>query len=182
MMVDFVRLCPKCSHVNPEYENLCAACQQFIGMQPSVLRPEEGGEEMSRIDAVVEKPIISQSTDVQSMAVATPMHSFYLEVGGVSLTVFDRSIVGQEYVENNATTIQVPAQIDGSRYIHRQHCSFHYRDHRWYVCPLDQRQFKQAFSNPTWINQTELTVGKEEPLRNGDILRLSGVQLHVIIP
>ena len=43
-MPTFIKVCPKCGHHNPEYENACVVCTYFIGMETPVPAPAGGDE------------------------------------------------------------------------------------------------------------------------------------------
>ncbi len=191
-MPEFVKICPRCGRANPEYENLCADCQQFIGMEPAVPRPTDGGQrgaEPDSVDATAGRPPpeaplqTAQPTEPQGLpqAPAAPP-TFYLSLNGEdrTFTLQDGSVMGQAYPGSPAT-VQIPAGVNGVEYVHRQHCRFEYRDARWRVQPLDQAPFNQTFTNPTRVNRHLVPPGTWHLLADGDELRLSGVSFHIKI-
>lgn len=181
-MTEFVRICPRCSHINPEYENLCAECQQFIGMEPSVPRPATVAKEIPpAAEPVAEKPAVRTTTTMVAEAKRDTPASFYLSTGSLTLTIHDGAVIGQQH-PGNRSAVQIPSDTVGCRYIHRQHCSFHYHDNAWHVQAIDQQIFGQSFTNPSWLNEERLVVSQQYRLQRGDILRLSAVTLTVDIP
>ncbi len=186
-MVEFVKICPKCGDINPEYENLCAKCRQFIGMESSVPKPQKRQQE-SDVTSPVET--LPKATDekgrrnpdpVESEAMVTGA-SIYLQPvsGGEILTIVDGSVLGQSHVPSEAS-VQIPAEVDGVAYVHRQHCSFQMIDGNWIVTPIDQKPLGQKFNNPTLVNQQAVTMGESHLLQDGDELQLSGVIMRVKI-
>jgi len=174
-VADFVRICPKCQHLNPEYENLCLQCQQFIAMEPSVKRPPEEAE------PAVAQPQGNAANTPDSINIEAPRPVFYLQLGEKTLTVFDQTVLGQQHAENSAE-LQLDSSHAGYRYLHRQHCSFHYRDGTWYVQAINQQGFGQAFNNPTMVNKTTVSPTTEHPIHHGDRLHLAAMEFLVHIP
>ena len=184
----FVKICPKCGRSNPEYENLCTGCQQFIGMEPAVPKPVETDRAETAPPAArraVEPPQAApqQSAPTQQPGENPAVPTCYLSVIGAGqiFTLHDGTVLGQAHQTSQAT-VQIPAEIQGVEYVHRQHCRFEYRDSRWRVQAIDQSGFDQAFTNPTKVNQHLVSPGAWHPLQDGDELRLSGVgyQIKVI--
>jgi len=171
---EFVKICPKCGEINPEYENLCRGCQLFIGMEPSVVRPAEAPEATGQGAGDGE-----QAGDAQRAA-ALPRCRVILAEAGLQLPVSDRALLGQAYPGSPAG-MQLPADVPGVAYVHRQHCRFVLQDSQWYLEAVDQAPLGQSFTNPTWINGVELAAGGRRALADGDELRLSGVRLRVVI-
>ena len=190
-MPQFVKICPKCGRSNPEYENLCADCQQFIGMEPAVPKPAESGQTRAEPDPVDSAAPPRPEAPAQTAPVTEPEErpqapapspAFYLSLNGEGqvFTLQDGSVMGQAHSTSQAT-VQIPTGVDGVEYVHRQHCRFEYRDARWRVQPLEQAPFNQTFTNPTRVNQHLVRPGSWHPLNDGDELRLSGVSFHVKI-
>ncbi len=188
-MPQFVKICPKCGRANPEYENLCGECQQFIGMEPAVPKPAAPPPTASEpADAAAQpNPVAAPETapatrpeEPPQAPKAPPACYLSLNGSGQVFTLQDGSVLGQAHASSHAT-VQIPAEIDGVEYVHRQHCRFAYRDGRWRVQALDQTPFNQDFTNPTRVNQHLVTPGSWHPLGDGDELRLSGVSFQVKI-
>ena len=191
-MPQFVKICPKSGRTNPEYENLCAGCQQFIGMEPAVPKPAETGQAKTEPDPVESAAAEPQSDALQQTAPASAPDEHpaspkapptcYISVHGTGqvFTLHDGTVLGQAHATSQAT-VQIPAGIDGVECVHRQHCRFEYRDSRWHVQALDQTGFNQDFTNPTRVNQHLIRPGTWHPLDDGDELRLSGVGFQVKI-
>ncbi len=180
-MTEFVRICPRCGHTNPEYENLCAKCQQFIGMEPSVPRTAEKEVPMPTEDVAASVPAhadIKTATITETPETTPP--AFYLTLGDSIFTIHDGAVIGQQHASNRSA-VQIPPDIEGCRYVHRQHCSFHFQDGEWYVQAIDQQMFGQSFTNPVWLNEQQLSVATHHRLQHGDILRLSAIALTVDI-
>jgi hypothetical protein len=173
-MAEFVRVCPKCKHINPEYENLCLACGQFIGMETARPKPAAPASK---------PPSPAPTAPPQATRRFTPgSESFYLEAvdGGQVFTVQNGWIMGQAHADSPAR-IQLSAEFKGSEYLHRQHCRFDCRDGQWQVTALDQKAFGRDFTNPTFVNQRPVAPNTRHPLKNGDKLTLSGVVFLVKI-
>jgi hypothetical protein len=190
-MPQFVKICPKCGRSNPEYENICTDCQQFIGMEPAVPKPAEsrqtGAEPNPGDSAAPPRPEAPAQTapvtePEERPQAPAPAPAFYLSLNGEGqvFTLQDGSVMGQAHSTSQAT-VQIPTGVDGVGYVHRQHCRFEYRDARWRVQPLEQAPFNQTFTNPTRVNQHLVGPGSWHPLDDGDELRLSGVSFHVKI-
>ena len=147
-MPQFVKICPRCGRANPEYENLCADCRQFIGMEPAVPRPTDAGPsgaERDSVDATASQhppapPLqATPGSERQGLPEApVPPPTFYLSLNGEGriFTLQDGSVLGQAHPGSPAT-VQIPTGVTGVEYVHRQHCRFEYRDARWSVQPLD---------------------------------------------
>jgi len=178
-MTDFVRICPKCGHSNPEYENACSACNQFIGMEAAVPR-----------SASTEPPIAEEKTTEEKIPPAEPVSptlrfpsqelAFYLEHQGSGqvFTIKPGWLVGQAHPSNEAE-IQIPQEIEGSEFILRRHCRFDYTEGCWTVTALAQTRYGQDFTNPSFLNERALPSDQPQALHNGDILRLSGVSFSI---
>jgi hypothetical protein len=175
-LTEFVRICPKCHALNPEYENLCQQCQQFIAMEPSVKRPQQ-----ERVKTVAQPPNSSSKQPDDSIDIEPPRPVCYLQLGGKTLTVFDQSVLGQQHPDSNIE-LQLDSNHAGYRYLHRQHCSFHYRDGTWYVQAINQQLFGQAFNNPTMVNKDPVAPATEHAIHHGDHLHLAAIELMVHIP
>lgn len=191
-MPQFVKICPKCGRSSPEYENLCAGCQQFIGMEPAVPAPAETAQaktEPDPVDSATTEPppdaprqTAPTAQPEERPAAPKPQPTCYLSLlgGGQVFTLHDGTVMGQAH-ETSHATVRIPAGIDGVEYVHRQHCRFEYRNARWRVQALDQTGFNQDFTNPTRVNQHLVLPGSWHPLKDGDELRLSGVGFQVKI-
>lgn len=174
-MAEFVRICPKCGTENPEYEAVCTSCDQFIGMEsavpaPASPKPETGG---APPEAQTHVPPATQ----RYVPVAD---SFFLQLpdGVALLTVRSGAVLGQAHPSSDAD-LQLPAEVEGSGFVHRRHCRFELRDGRWRVTAIDQSTAGSPFTNPTFVNQHRVSAGAARELSDGDELRLSGVTLIV---
>ena len=107
-----------------------------------------------------------------------PIPTMFLEAGSASGQVFEVRegyVVGQAHPTSMAQ-IQL-TDFPGVTYVHRNHCSFTFKDRKWNVTAIEQ----QAYTNPTFLNQQRLAPGETRPLRNGDRLTLSGLTLTIRI-
>lgn len=186
-MAEFVRICPKCKQVNAEYENVCSACSQFIGMEATVIAPVEKNEEA---DVAETSAAINSAKDSGKAAHATlgptqryiPASSFfYLEVKGLSkvYTVHTGSVIGQAHESSRAQVQISPQEVQGADFIHRSHLRCECVHDKWSVICLDQNEFGREFTNPSFINQQRLPPGERHIIQNGDSLALAGVVFNV---
>ena len=175
-MADFVRICPKCGRANPEYENLCVACDQFIGMENAIPAPVPRSAEPK--DDGKAGP---ETSNPQATRRYTPVaESFFLRLHGpdLLLTVRSGSVLGQAHASSDAD-LQIREAVEGCRFVHRRHCRFRREAERWTVTALDQSAFGSEFTNPTFVNQHRLAPGADHALQDGDQLRLSGLTFVV---
>ncbi len=175
-MAEFVRICPKCGMVNPEYENLCTACDQFIGMEGAVPVPRETAPPEPEPEPGGPQPARDQAT----RRYVPEAESFFLQLqdGDLLLTATAGSELGQSHASSDAG-LQIPDTVAGSRYLHRRHCRFEWVKGQWLVTAIDQSASGSEFTNPTFVNQHRLAPGDSHPLSDGDQLRLSGVTFSV---
>ncbi len=180
-MTEFVKICPQCRRVNPEYENICVQCQQFIGMEPAIPKPLEKVKE--KLEGKVKEKAPNQVTEekiipeiIEKEVKKTEDSGLYLKVVSNEqlLTIHHNDIIGQSH-QSSSAQVQIPIEIEGVEYIHRQHCRFSKEKQQWFVQALEQTQFQQSFTNPTWQNQKLLTPGKKYTINNGDELQFSAV-------
>jgi len=177
-MTDFVKICPRCGTPNPEYENLCSECGQFVGMEPSVPRPAEAP---TPPPAPPEEPP-SPPPRPTPAATSVEVGSCWLEplFGGEILTVRSGAVLGQAH-ESNDAELQIPATVDGSAYLHRRHCRLDREGDGWYLTAIDQAAFGRDFTNPTRVNEETLAPGERRQVGDGDELRLSDLRFRVKI-
>lgn len=193
-MIDFVRICPRFGHANPEDALECATCGEFLGMENPVPAPSGGIEGPSHPEAgtsgepVEERDSHSRSGNGQMSLPSEgaerpgPGPAFYLEVPGSNLiyTVRDGAVVGQAHPTSTAE-VQL-SDLSDVNYVHRRHCRFDFCDARWQCTPLDQRRFGRDFTNPTFLNGQRLDLDQPSIVTNGDRLTLSSFDLTVRIP
>jgi len=184
-MSAFIKICPKCGHHNPEYENACTLCTDFIGMETPIPAPPSASEPQPGGDGVVEHQSADQaqaSTEAAPQAaVAQPQPTLYLQVLGSEqiFEVRDGWVVGQAHASSTAD-LQL-RDLPGVHYLHRNHCRFSCLNGDWQITPTDQRQFGRDFTNPTAVNQATLTAGEAHGIKNGDQLSLANLKLVVRI-
>jgi len=166
-MTEFVKICPRCGRFNPEYENLCGGCGQFIAMEPSLPRPPEPAAAPQPIP----EPATAPAPRDQGLRL-TPI------AGGVPLSIQPQAVLGQDHPSGDAT-VRLPLTLEGAAYVHRRHCRFHREGGQWLVEAIDQAGQGSAFTNPTRVNGQEVLPGQRRALQAGDELRLSGVVLRV---
>ncbi|MEA2080562.1 MAG: FHA domain-containing protein [Pseudomonadota bacterium] len=184
-MSTYIKVCPKCGHHNPEYENACAACPCFIGMETPVPAPSSASEPAHTSAGVLEH----QSADQAPSTTVTPpqtapaqlQSTLYLQVLGSDriFEVRDGWTVGQSHASSTAE-LQL-RDLPGIRYLHRNHCRFSCVNGDWQITPTDQRQFGRDFTNPTAANHTTLTPGEAHSIKNGDQLSLANLKVVVRI-
>jgi len=198
-MADFVKICPKCGHTNPEYENACTVCTYFIGMETPVAASAAAVKTASshaEENAGSDKPPAAEIPTCQEQnaanavpheAAAAPVRRFaarpslYLQASGSEqvFEVRDGWVVGQAHPTSTAQ-LQL-RDLPSIAYVHRQHCQFTLREATWYITAIDQTPRGRDFTNPTLVNQTKLAPGETHALHNGDQLSLAGVKLVVRI-
>lgn len=89
-----------------------------------------------------------------------------LESTGTIFRIRENTIVGRE-----DTTIDI--DLDGyplSKYVSHRHAQICLINDTYYIEDLGS-------SNHTWVNQIKLAQGQNEPLKDGDIIRLAKVEL-----
>jgi hypothetical protein len=120
------------------------------------------------------------SNVAQVPAEAAASETFYLEhvTSDQIFTIRQGVVMGQAH-ETSHAEVQIPAELDGSEYLHRRHCRFDRQQDKWFVVPLDQSGSDQEFVNPTYVNKRQVTPGEHQVLNDGDILRLAGVSFYV---
>lgn len=179
-MADFVKICPQCGQVNPEYQNICSQCQQFIAMEPSIPRPKAPATSPPQtVPAVAPPPSPVAQKPAQKPKKPIVLYLEMLPNGQVH-TIYPGNIVGQAHPTSTAQ-VQLSPELPGVPYIHRQHLRFDYQQEKWWVTPLDQSLFQQVFTNPTTVNQQFIPPGQTHPLHPQDELQLSGVRFRIRI-
>ncbi len=186
-MTTFVKVCPKCGQHNPEYENACSICTNFIGMETPIpesqLQREAVTPEPKIIPTHTESPTAVASPAAQTVdtGVASPAKILYIQVLNTD-QIFEIQhglTMGQAHHSSDAG-LQL-RDVAGIEYVHRNHCTFTYDDGAWQVTPIDQRQYGRDFTNLTKVNQTTLQPGQPHALKNGDQLSLAYAKFVVRI-
>lgn len=182
-MSQFVRICPRCHTQNPEYEHVCTSCGQFIAMESPVIveeKAEQNSSSESNPSTVSSRPI-AEDAATQRFVLPPAVPAIYLELQAADNPIFTVKsgwFLGQAHPESKAE-IQIDTKIEGSEFVHRRHCRFLYKDKHWYVQALDQKRYQGQFTNPTKINDKALAADKARQIKEGDILRLSGLSFQV---
>jgi len=185
-MTEFVKVCPKCKHGNPEYLNVCEKCQQFIGMEVPVAKntiPEvvknKASEEQQKAPAPPQQSIADDTTNSSPLE-KTSQPFMYLELAdnGQLLTIKSGDVLGQDHPTGIAE-VKIPKHIQGVEFVHRQHCQFYFEEDKWYLQALDQTRFQHEFTNPTLLNRTALKTEARQQLSHGDVLHLSSLKFNV---
>jgi hypothetical protein len=132
-------------------------------------KPAEQVQAKAPEPAATAEPVTSRLMEVR--------HRLYLEVqpSGQCYEISNGDVMGQAHPSNTAK-VQLE-NVPGINYVHRSHCSFEYRDERWFVTAIAQ----PSYTNPTFVNQQRLGPSQSAPLSNGDRLLLANVALHVRI-
>lgn len=132
----------------------------------------------------------TSSTDSRPLPENAPTQRFitepstpaiYLELQSPDRPVFTVKsgwFMGQAHPESKAE-IQLSTDIEGSEFVHRRHCRFVYKDDKWYVQALNQKRYHGEFTNPTKVNNREVAADKARLIKDGDVLRLSGLYFQV---
>ncbi len=183
-MAERVRICPRCGRTNPEYENVCTGCDQFIGMEPATAAPPTPAADPEPDPKPAARQAAAEAPPAQATRRWQPRsEGLYLRLAdtGLTLTAGPGDVLGQAHPASDAA-LQVPSTVDGSAYLHRRHCRFLQEQGRWLVLALDQAEFGSDFTNPTFVNGQRLAPGERRPLADRDQLRLSGLTFELRIP
>ena len=184
-MSTFIKICPKCGQHNPEYENVCTVCTDFIGMETPIPAPSPASEQALTSAGVLEHQSADQSRLISATASqAAPAQlqpTLYLQVLGSKqiFEVHDGWTVGQSHASSTAD-LQL-RDLPGINYLHRNHCRFSCLNGDWQVTPIDQRQLGRDFTNPTAVNHATLPPGEAHSIKNGDQLSLANLKVVVRI-
>lgn len=186
-MLEYVKICPKCGHENPEDEaGTCKAqgCDQFLGMVEPVPRPNIIQETLSPYpESPEDRPNVTEhfkDGSQESVRVTNrfkAVSALYLDLPGTEQIYPIQSgfVLGQAHPTSTAD-IQLVG-IQGVNFIHRRHCSFDYTGDCWNVTTIPQEEF----TNPTLVNHIKLQPGQKYPIRNGDRLTLCNITFNVRI-
>ncbi len=174
----FVKVCPKCTHTNPEYLSQCERCQLLIAHVAAI--PESGGEiadeahvtKDSDIATVRQESIDSTELELKSKNELMSAH-FYLAMTKHKeiYTIYHESFLG---LEN-----PIPNEILGAEYCHQKHCQFILKGKCWFVVAVSQETFGGDFTNPSYLNQKRLPLDTPYPIVNGDNLSLCDIAFKV---
>ncbi len=184
-MSTFIKICPKCGQHNPEYENVCTVCTDFIGMETPIPAPSPASEPALTSAGVLEHQSADQSRLISATASqAAPAQlqpTLYLQLLGSKqiFEVHDGWTVGQSHASSTAD-LQL-RDLPGINYLHRNHCRFSCLNGDWQVTPIDQRQLGRDFTNPTAVNHATLPPGEAYSIKNGDQLSLANLKVVVRI-
>jgi hypothetical protein len=182
----FIKVCPKCGHHNPEYENACAVCTDFIGMETPIPAPSSASQPQPASAGELEDDqsigqLQTGTVTAPQTARAQMQPTLYLQVLGSEqiFEVRDGWTVGQSHTSSTAD-LQL-RDLPGINYLHRNHCRFSCLNGDWQVTPIDQRQFGRDFTNPTAVNHAILPPGEAHSIKNGDQLSLANLKVVVRI-
>lgn len=182
-MTQYVKDCPKCTHVNSEDAFICEVCREFLG----AIQPREVAIDPPPVEPVDDPTISHSSNSSETLQVTRPQGGnalLYLEMSdtGDCYRVEPGNLVGQEYPGNPAQVqIKPLPNSDRIRMIHRRHCRFDFETGRWWLTPVDQGTFGSNFTNTTELNNRRLPAEQRYPMNNGDRLALAGVVFTVRI-
>lgn len=186
-MSGYIKVCPRCGHRNDELASMCERDGEFLGMVPAIPRASAGPMPTDTAPGTAPgpEPILSDEEQAAQGAhsvilapgAAVPAKALYLDVesAGQCFPVRDGWSIGQSHPSGTAE-IQL-ADMPGTQYVHRRHCTFDFIENQWRVRPLPQPDY----TNPTFLNDRKLAVGQVFPLHNGDTLRLAGISVRVRI-
>ena len=112
-MTDFVKVCPKCKHPNPEYLNVCEQCQQFIAMEvPSAKTSsvekssvEKSSVENASLEASFEPPSRVKNSTQSNKKTAPAITTETTETNSIAATKLSKVAKNQSlvYLEIAAT-------------------------------------------------------------------------------
>lgn len=200
-MIRYVKICPKCGHVNEEDAVACANCPEFFDRLGAVPLPEPGSAPVVVTTEMSVRPVVADAgpgvTNASAESAVPPGSTAPVPVtqrmngqgvlllrsqaGKQSFSVRSGLVVGQAHPSRPAD-VQIGG-VPGSNCIHRQHCIFHCREGRWFVKPIDQRVFgkRDGETHPTALNGALVPPGTEREVRDGDLVTLAGVNFTVNI-
>ncbi|CAK0761492.1 putative FHA domain-containing protein [Gammaproteobacteria bacterium] len=172
-MTLYVKACPRCSQVNPEYQSLCEVCGYFIGLESAQPDP-------AAVQSGV--PSSTDTSDTPLDASSSTTAGLYLEIEEPAplMRIESGWVLGQAHVSSQAQ-VQLPAHLAGCRYVHRRHVRFDYLAPAWFVTAIDQRPFGRGFTNTTTLNGQVLGPGERRNIRDGDELHLAELVLRIRI-
>lgn len=180
-MARYLKLCPRCRHPNPENAFVCEVCDEFIGdVQPQEAALSQDAADSGPVEGEGEpspsSPSHGETPSVTRQEPATTLLYLEMPATGDSYRIGHDDQLGQQHPDSPAEVqIQYTLHCDNIRQIHRQHCRFEFESGRWWLIPLDQRQFGRSFTNSTRLNDKRLAPGQRYPLSTGDRLNLAGV-------
>ena len=174
-MSPYVKICPRCSTVNPEDEQSCRQCRHFLGM----VRAERIEQEAA--PGPVPEPLPGGSPKPEAEIIRLgasgkeqePASILYLECKATGRTVPVRpgDMVGQAHPLSQAQ-VQL-SSIPGIEYVSRHHCWFQMDGEGWTVTALPESL------NPTMLNGLTLAVSGKMRVSDGDELSLAGVLFRI---
>ncbi|MEI6412634.1 MAG: FHA domain-containing protein [Pseudomonadota bacterium] len=173
-MTLYVKVCPRCGQVNPEYQSLCEMCGYFIGQEAAQTDPAAADSSPSLIAN-------ADTTPLQDPLIPrTP--GLYLEIAEQAplMRIESGWTLGQGHPSSEAEA-QLPGHLPGCRFVHRRHVRFNYLAPAWFVTTIDQRPFGRGFTNATTLNGQVLGPGERRNIRSGDELRLAELLLRIQI-
>lgn len=197
-MDEYVKICPKCRHVNPEdggevlpdgslsVPDICGApgCGEFLGSvipTRATIDASKGDKQNLVLPAIArkapdqEKPIHSADAEQKHRSPSVTMRYedpvCYLELAGAEevYEVRNGSVLGQAHPTSQAN-IQLSG-LQGVNFVHREHCRFEYDNGQWFVTAIK----RQSFTNPTHVNQQRLEPDRRYAIKNGDRLILAQI-------
>lgn len=189
-MLEYVKVCPKCGHINPESAgDICGreGCDEFLGLVAAVslasvqmpldppVPPNPSPPKTAEDPVQVPKSQVQEKSVPFTNRFVNPP-PLYLEMPGTSTTyeIHPDFIVGQSHPTSTAH-VQLSG-IQGVNYVHRRHCIFECTDGQWFITAIRQ---EEHFTNPTYLNQLIIEPGQRYPLHNGDRLTLAVITLNV---
>lgn len=176
-MSEYVKICPKCGHHNPEESDLCdnPECSEFLGMVvsiPAPIQPDRVQE--TALPSDQPSPPAQSSRDRETKVTKRLLQpSLYLECLSTSKTfqIHAGHIVGQAHPTSQAH-IQM-SDIPNINFVSREHCQFNFEHGQWFVAAI------KTATNPTYVNQLQIKDGERVPIKNGDRLIMANVPFQV---
>jgi len=165
----YVKICPRCGHLNNEEADICDQDGEFLGMVPAAPAPDRPADPVPAIAPAAAEQ--SSPSDAPIPPKTDPVLYLDCEGSGQCHAIRPGWTVGQAH--DSSTAEAQLAGIQGVQYVHRRHCRFEHDDGIWYLCPLPQTDY----TNPTTINGRAVAPGERAAVRNGDRIALAGVRL-----
>ena len=164
--------CPNCGHWNEAGSRFCEECGLELPQESSApaysvpVRPatsQDSAPAVPAVPAVPDQPLVPVA-DAVPVAYAGP--HLVLKSTGSIFKLGSAAVIGRE---NPALQIDLEGYPDG-QYISHRHAQVVKMDDKFYVEDLGS-------ANHTWVNEIKLAQGQQEPLKDGDTIKLGKIEL-----
>ncbi|OEU66981.1 MAG: hypothetical protein BBJ57_05175 [Desulfobacterales bacterium PC51MH44] len=176
-MLEHIKICPKCGHHNPEWEEVCCdeSCDQFLGMVEPIAASSVADVNQKVGTSTDGFPsYVPQKSDQQAAVTKRLLQPILYLEHSESSKIFEihaGHIVGQAHPTSRAH-IQM-SNIPNINFVSREHCQFDFENGHWFVTAI------RTATNPTYLNQLLIRLGERMPIKNGDRLLMSNVPFQV---